>query len=165
MLTVKQITSGLKSIKSAGTKYKAQVHIVAVSIIGHIFEHGDTRLADNLLDAMGKGVDRQAMIHYLEDMGCVKWSRKDARFVLNKTARAEMVFDEAYLEADDTPRWYDYAREKKALSSSFDLEARVASLLEQLKKARIDGKEVRNDGLEGFLQDALIKYHLRAETV
>lgn len=163
MLTKTQINSQIKSIKGKNEKLRDQIHTVAVSIIGHGFEHGDATLATKLIDAT-KGLDRQALIYYFEDVGCFKWDKASLQFKMNKSRVAKMVFDEAYLNSEDCARWYDYAREKAGLKTAFDLEARVASLLKQVSELSETGeREVRNAEFETYLRDALLKYHLTLE--
>lgn len=164
MLTLKQINSQIRSIKGKNVKLREQIHVVAVSIIGHSWEHGDATLATNLIDAMGRGLDRQALVTYFEDMGCVKWDKTKAQFGINKKKRDSMVFDEDYLNSEAVARWYDYARQTKDLNSAFDIETRVNSLLKQLDTIKDEGKrEVCNEELAGYIKTALIRYHLSIE--
>ena len=164
MLTLKQINSQIKSIKGKNLKLRDQIHTVAVSIIGHGWEHGDATLATRLIDAMDRGLDRQSLITYFEDIGCFKWDKESTGFKLNKSKRDSMVFDEDYLNSENCARWYDYARDKKALTSAYDLETRVASLLKQFTDVKEKGeREVRNENLENYIRDAMIKYHMELE--
>lgn len=163
MLTKLQINSQIKSIQGKNIKLRDQIHTVAVSIIGHGVEHRDATLATKLVEAT-KGLDRQALVHYFEDIGCFKWDKNTTQFKLNKSKLDKMVFDEDYLNSEGCARWYDYARESKALNSAFDLEARVASLLKQLASVEEKGeREVRNADLETYIRDAMLKYHLMME--
>ena len=165
MLTKIQVNAQIKSIQGKNIKLKEQIHNVAVSIIGHGVEHGDATLATRLIEAT-KGLDRQALITYFEDIGCFKWNKKEAQFRINKSRKDSMVFDEAYLNSEEVKRWYDYTRDAKELKSAFDLEARVASLLTQLTTVAEEGKrEVRNADLETYIRDAMLKYHLTLEAV
>ena len=160
MLTVSQINAKLKTIAKNRDKINAELQTLAVSIIGHICEHGDTTLADRLLDAMGKGLDRQAMVLYLEDMGAVRFDKGTGKFVLSKKKRAEMEFDEDYLTSEDAPKWYEYAKAKGALSSTFDLEAKIAALLKQMAKKEESGEvEIKNAELAKFIENAIANYH------
>lgn len=163
MLNQKQISSQIRSIKGKNVKLREQIHTVAVSIIGHGCEHGDATLATRLIEAT-KGLDRQALVHYFEDIGCFTWDKNATQFKINKSKRDKMVFDEDYLNSEECARWYDYARESKALNSAFDLEARVASLLKQLASVEEKGeREIRNGDLESYIRDAMLKYHLTME--
>lgn len=159
MLTIKQITAGYKTIAANRDKMNAKIQEMAVSIIGHIHEHGDTTLADRLLDAMGKGLDRQAMVAYLEEYGCVRFEKGSGKFAINKKKRAEMEFDEDYLMGEEAMKWCEFAKAKKALTSSFDLEARTESLLKSLAKKREEGDvEIKHGDFESFLKNALEAY-------
>lgn len=159
MLTVAQINAKLKAVAKNRDKINNELQTVAVSIIGHACEHGDTTLADRLLDAMGKGLDRQAMVLFLEDLGPFQFDKASGKFKLSKKKRAEMEFDEEFLMSDECQKWYEYAKDKTALASSFDLEAKVAALLKSLKKKREDGEvEIKNGELETFLKSALDNY-------
>lgn len=160
MLTIKQINAGFKTVSTNRDKMNAKLQEMAISIIGHVHEHGDTTLADRLLTAMGRGLDRQAMVAYLEEYGCVRFEKDSGRFAINKKKRAEMEFDEVYLMSDECVQWFEFAKSKKALTSSFDLEAKVESLLKSLAKKREEGDcEIKNAALASFLKNAVQAYH------
>lgn len=159
MLTIKQLTAGFKTVAANRDKMNAKLQEMAVSIIGHVHEHGDTTLADRLLTAMGRGLDRQAMVAYLEEYGCVRFEKDSGRFAINKKKRSEMEFDEEYLMGEECMQWFEFAKSKKALASSFDLEARTESLLKSLAKKREEGDvEIKHGDFESFLKNALEAY-------
>lgn len=143
MLTTKQINAKTLSIKKSSAKLRDAIQEVAVSIIGHAFEHGDVTLADNLLDACGKSVDRQALVAYLEDHGPFMWSKKEMKFALNKTFRKENVYDEAYL-TKDAPKWYDYGRELTNIITSVDIDGKVTSVIKLFDALQSGEKKAKN---------------------
>lgn len=159
MLTIKQINLKLRAVTKSREKVVADLQVLAVSIIGHACEHGDVTLADRLLTAMGRGLDRQAMVLYLENFGPFRFDAKSGHFEHSKKKAKELTFDEAWL-MDEAPQWHEFAKAKKALSSSFDLEQKVTSLLKSMQSALESGeKEVKNAGLAGYIRNAVDAYH------
>lgn len=150
----------LRAIGSVGTSVKnlrVQIQAVIPSIIFHAFEHGDVTLGDRLLDAT-KGADRQALTAYMETYGPFRLS--NGKFKLNAAFRKDNTFDAEFFEGDEAPTWWEFAKEKKALNSIFDLEQQVQGILKRLEKAQSeDGKAVLNAGLAEYLRSAVAKYH------
>jgi hypothetical protein len=157
-LTLKQINARIQSIGKSAQKLRDDIQEVAVSIIGHAFAHGDVTPAATLVKACGKSVDRQALVSYFEDMGCMIWNPKDEGFKVNKAARKDAEFDEQYV---DSVKWYDYGRETRQLTSRFDWLARVESLLKQgEKKAAAGDVPIEHAGLKEHIAKAIASYHL-----
>lgn len=159
MLTKKEICKSIQAIGRTSEKLRDMIQVVAVSLIGHAFDHGDVTQANDLLAACGKQVDRQALVQYLEDFGPFRFQSKEGTFKLNKKFRDENVFDEDHLNHVDTPKWFDYGRAPNQLNSKFDVEARTLSLLKQLDKAKEDGKTVMNEEFAVFLKKAITQYN------
>jgi hypothetical protein len=164
MMQQKEIVSAIAEIGTAAGTLRDKVQVVAVSVIGHAFFHGDVTLADKLMDALGRATDRQALVHYFEDHGPFRWEKAQACFKLNKKFRDEHQFDEASLTTG--VKWYEYGRSKKEISSSFDLVTRAKGLIKSLAKAEAEGKEVDNAEFARYLQDAITSFNRdRAEAM
>jgi hypothetical protein len=54
----------IKRIGSIGAKLQSEIHIVAVSTLAHIRDHGDYTLATALLDALPNGQRVKALAHW-----------------------------------------------------------------------------------------------------
>lgn len=157
MLSEKQVATRLKAVTRSRDKMRENLHELAVSIIGHVHAHGDVTLGDRLLTAMGRGMDRQAMIYFLEANGPFRFEAKKGEFAFSRRKADEMEFDEEFLMSGE--KWYEYGKATKNLASAFDIEKRAAGLLASLKKAADEGKEVKNAEFATYLRTALIKYH------
>lgn len=156
----KQVRAMFKTALKHNDKARDYIHSILVQIIGHAVNHGDVTLATEFIHADIRGTDRQAIIDYLADLGCFTWVKTEAQFKCNKEKRKNMVFDMDYLNSEDCPRWYSYAKDVKKLNTAFDLETRVLSLLKSLSEVKQKGeREVRNDGLKSYIETAIARYH------
>lgn len=158
-----EIRAAIAEIGSSSIALRDKIQTAACAIIMHAMEHGDVTLGTELVLACGKSVDRQALVHYLEDHGPFAWDKKADGFKLNKNFRAEntpaAVMEK--LEAPDAKAWYEYGRDTKSLSSKFDVKARILSLVKSAEKAKKEGKEVENPELLAVLDKALKDYNAK----
>lgn len=135
------ITKAIASIRNRGAKLDKDIHIAAVSVLAHANQHGDSTLADKLVQAMPKGSRRLALVEYMLAFGELS--------VLDKKADVEAVaagrvfkldrskkYDEAGAIA--TP-WTEFKPEA-AVVDAFDVQKAVAGVLARLQKASSDGK-------------------------
>lgn len=163
MLSNSEIKSAIAEIATSAASMRDKIHAVNVSIIGHAFMHGDVTLADSLLKSCGRGVDRQAIVTYLEDHGPFKWSKADGVFGLNKKFRAEHQYDETKLMTG--AKWYEYGRSTRQITSKFDLRSKTLTLIKSLHNAEAEGKDVENAGLAAYLEQAVKAYNERQALV
>lgn len=162
MLTLQQITKKIAALAAKSEAILADYHELAVSVIGHAYEHGDTTVADRLIKGMKRGMDRQAMVHYIEAHGPMNWDTKGEVFKYSKKKAGEMLFDEAFLMGDDSPKWYEFSKTTKNLSSLLDLakdvERFVDNLPARIKKAKEAEREVKGEDILSYLETALMQY-------
>lgn len=137
------------------------IHIILCQAIGHaLASSGDVTAFDKVLDEF-KGQDRKAIAAWIVEFAPVKFV--DGAAKLNKSKFKDMQPDganpfdlDAYIEG---VMWTEYLPSKRQILATFDLEARVVSLLDQLDKKREEGKPVVNDELASYLRTALIGFH------
>lgn len=153
----KQLAGRIETIRGSSAKLRDAIQAVLPGVIFHAYEHGDVTLATRLLDAT-KGVERQAIVVYLEQFG--PFILREGEFRLNKAKAKAEKFDAEFFESEECPKWYEFVKDAKALNSTFDLEQRVNGLLKSMQNARDKGdKEVLHEDLAEYLRTALIKYH------
>lgn len=158
MLTNDEIRNEIAAIGKSAASLRQIVQVVAVSIIGHAYTHGDVTQGDNLLHALGKGTDRQALVAYFEDHGPFRWVKDEAKFKLDKKRRDNGSFDEEKLLTG--VQWFEYGRSTKNLNSTFDLAKRTLSLIEGMGKAKEKaGTIVENAELAPYLTAAVKQYN------
>lgn len=146
MLTKDQLTKRIAGLSKKSVTLRQEIHLIAVAVIGHVYEHGDTRVADSLVAAMGKGFDRKAILLYFKEYGAMRWDKAESCFVINKAARETFEFDEAYLNDETTPRWYDFAPSKKNLSDEpYDFLDVLQNALKKADKVRKEGKPIGHE--------------------
>lgn len=138
------IDKAISSIQLRGAKLDKDIHVAAVSVLAHAAEHGDTTLADKLVQAMPKGGRRLALVEYMLAFGSIA--------VLDKKADKEAIEAGRLFKLDRTKRydeagavqtcWTDFKKEAAVLDA-FDVQKAVASVLGRLKKATEEGKTVQ----------------------
>ena len=111
MLTTKQISTKIGGIKRSSKSLRDNVQIVLAHTCGHVLEHGNVTLFNNLL-AASVGVNKGKLIGYAKQYGLVTFDHKSNNFNLNKKARTAAV--EKYKSGDDLisflgeqPKWYE----------------------------------------------------------
>lgn len=164
MLTIKQVESNITSLAKSSVKRSALVHEMLVSIAGHIFEHGDTRLADRMVACFSKGTDKKAVRSWLITYAPVTFNAVQKIFKFNPKKKAQSEFDEVYLMSEDCIRWDADTDEGDGAINPLDVYASLTRLLKAAEKAKTSGKrEVQNAGLVFDLAALAIKYTLEHE--
>lgn len=161
MLTIKRVELNIASLAKSNTKRSALVHETLVSITGHIFEHGDTRLADRILACFLKGTDKKAIRSWLTTYAPVNFNAVQKTFKLNTEKKALSEFDESYLMSEDCIRWDADTDEGDGALNPLDVYASLTRLLKNAEKAAKSGKrEVQHADLVSELAALAIKYKL-----
>lgn len=164
MLSIKQVEAGITSLAKSNTKRSALVHEMLISITGHIFEHGDTRLADRMLACFSKGTDKKAVRSWLTTYAPINFNAVQKTFKLNTEKKALSEFSETYLMSDDCIRWDADTDEGDGAINPLDVYASLTRLLKNAEKARVSGKrEVQHADLVSELAALAIKYKLEHE--
>jgi hypothetical protein len=141
ILNSKQLTAKIKSIKGNSTKLRDSIQEALISCAFYAIKDGDAGSFNRLLDAVGTNTRIKGLTLWAETWGCVRV--KDEKFIINKSARAEMsVNDENdFAEFESMMRaavaWYDMVPAEKA-TSMFDADAYLANVITKLTKEHKD---------------------------
>ena len=119
----------IDGIKTAAAKLDTRIHVAALSVANHAAEHGDVTLAQKLVESLGKGHRRNALLAWLVKFGPFAPSEDGKSVVYAKGA--SFVFDEAKAQP-----WYDFKQEPAF--RPFDLDAMLEQLVEKATKALND---------------------------
>jgi len=156
-----ELNAAIAETSVTASQVNGNIHIILCQAIGHaLVSSGDVTAFDKVLDEF-KGQDRKAIAAWIVEFAPVKFVDGSAK--LNKGKFKDMQPDganpfdlDAYIEG---VMWTEYLPTKRQILATFDLEARVVSLLDQLDKKREEGKPVVNDELASYLRTALIGFH------
>lgn len=91
-------------IGKAAAKLDTDIHVAALSVASHAFEHGDITLAQKLVEALGKGHRRNALLAWLTAFG---------PFAPDETGKSVVHVKIAAFELDKAKAkpWYDFKQE------------------------------------------------------
>ena len=122
-------TSALKkSINSIGktsTKLRDNIQHALISCVYQDIK-GNTDYFNMLLKAVGTGARLQGIVLWAETHGFVQYSKKEGKFINNKSKRAGLAemsdaeFDTLYAELLVSAKWYEIAG-KEPVKSAFDV--------------------------------------------
>lgn len=142
-----QINKAIVSIAARGKKLDADIQSAGLAIINHVQEHGDTTLADKLVNALPKGSRKLALVEWLLAFSKMrlldKANPEDAARI---ATGAYFAFDKTKttnLEAATEKPWFDFKPEAPILTA-FDAQAAVQSVLTKLTRAVAGGLEIEN---------------------
>ncbi len=139
------IKKAITSIANRGAKLDGDIHKAGVSVLAHASEHGDSTLADSLVQAMPKGGRKLALVEWMLAHGQLAKldpkADKDAIaagriFKLDRTRTLD-------LEAAMETSWVEFKKEAAA-HTAFDAQAAVRAVLARLKSANEKGLTVEN---------------------
>ena len=138
--TAALITKAITSIAGRGKALDKDIHIAGVSVLAHANEHGDTTLADKLVQAMPKGARKLALVEWMLAYG--QLAKLDPK--LDKDAIAagrlfKLDRSRTYNEAGAIETSWTEFKPEAAVHTAFDAQAAVTSLLARLNKAAADG--------------------------
>lgn len=139
------ITKAIKSIQTRGGKLDADIHAAGVAVLKHANAHGDTTLADALVNAMPKGSRKLALVEWMLAFGTMRvLDNATEKEAIQAGRHFAQTKDKVYNEADAiaTP-WTDY-RKEPAVSLAFDAQAAVQALIARLNKAQKAGVNIEN---------------------
>lgn len=126
-MTTKQMDAAMASVIATSNKLQDEIHDVAVAIMLHAYNHADFTRAQQLVDGLGKGVRRAALVEWFTQAG-LKVSEKEQKF--NGFNKAKMA--DKWEKCKATP-WYNLKPENPF--AGFDLDAEIAKLLKRAQKA------------------------------
>lgn len=143
-MQVKLITDGslldkrIAGIKASGAKLDKEIHVVAVSAISRVADHGDVGYVNRLYLALPKGARKAAM---------TSWVLTYAGVVANddKATKADKPFAFSKEKATDVPGsiadpWYDHKPDADP-DQVYDLQKAIDAIV---KKAKKPGRQLVN---------------------
>lgn len=156
------IAKAILSISNRGAKLDGDIHLAGVSVLAHVTEHGDTTLADKLVQAMPKGSRKLALVEWMLAHGQV--SVLDAK-AAKETGRVFAIdraktYDEAGAIATS---WVEFRKEPE-VSTAFDAGAAVAAVMKRLTAASKGGKAIEGKS-EAIAQAKALLLALEAPAV
>lgn len=157
MKNAADINKAITSIAGRGAKLDKDIQHVGLSVMQHAAEHGDSTLADKLVQAMPKGGRKLALVEWMLAYSPIvvldKVQDKDAIaagrvFKLDRTKKLDLV------GAAEKP-WHEF-RKEAAVQDAFDAGKAVTSVLARLNAAAkdglaIEGKDVAIQKVEALL--------------
>lgn len=130
------IQKAINSIKNRGAKLDADIQLCGLSVLTHAAKHGDSTLADQLVNAMPKGGRKLALVEWMLAFGTMrKLDPKTEREAI-QAGRLFAHDKSRKLDAEGAAAkpWTEFKKEPDPLTA-FDAGAAVASVLSRLKKA------------------------------
>lgn len=145
-----EINKAIASIASRGKKLDADIQAAGLSIIHHADAHGDSTLADKLVQALPKGSRKLALVEWMLAFSKLRLLDKSSpEDAVRIAAGAFFAYDKSKntnLESASQKPWFDFKPEAPVLTA-FDAQAAVQGVLAKLSKAVAGGLEVENRAL------------------
>ena len=157
IMSSKQLSSSIKSIKNNAAKLREQIHEALVSATFYAYKDGNTTTLDQIVEAVGNGTHKRGITMWVELVAGIAHV-KEGKFALNKKIRNESgVTDEAtFASIEEEIRkvaWYEVAGEQK-VESVFDADKYLDNVVKKL--TRENQTELAN-----MVKDLLISYHIK----
>lgn len=139
------IKKAIASIASRGKMLDTGIHVAGVSVLAHATAHGDTTLADALVNAMPKGGRKIALVTWMLAHGQI--AKLDPKLDKDAVAAGRLFkIDKArtYNEAGAmSVCWTEFAKEPAPLEA-FDAQAAMQSLIARLTSAGKKGLAIKH---------------------
>lgn len=156
-----QILKNIGSIGKAAKKLTADIQATAVGCALHALKHGDVTLADQLVDALGKGMRRASLRAWFEINTPMFIAKGKDKFSLD-TVRAKTLRGMDAKELEDmlmAIAWEEAKPEGKVVSV-FDVSEAFDKFMKRVESMAKDGEvQVRNRELMEMLMQASADYH------
>lgn len=125
------IQKELGSIKTASAKLDQRIQVAGLSVLAHVAEHHNITLFNELLDSMGKGHRKTAMVEWALKSGTISKNEVDGKldkdmpykWDKSKTLNMEQAADVA---------WFNFKPEN--LDDTFDFAKMLGALLNKAAK-------------------------------
>lgn len=141
------IDKAIASIKNRGAKLDNDIQLAGLSVLAHTAEHGDTGVMDRLVNAMPKSARKLALVEWMLAYGCArKLDPKDKAEAERIKAGGVFKFDKERkldLVGAEEKKWHEFKPEA-AVSTAFDAQAAVASVLARMRSAAAKGMTVEH---------------------
>lgn len=126
-MTVKALDAAIAGVIDDSMKLQDRIHEVAVAIMLHCYKHNEFARAQTLVDGLGKGVRRTALVEWFKMAG-LKVSQENQQF--NGFNKARMLDKWGKCLAEP---WHTMKPENPF--AGFDLDAELARLIAKAEKA------------------------------
>ena len=154
----------LKQIGSIGRAAKAltgKVQETAIACAIHAVRHGDVTLADQLVDALGKGMRRASLRAWFERHTPMYLPKGKDKFAFDSVRGKDMasLTDDELTEALAAHPWEE-AKPEEPVVSVIDVEAAFDKFIQRLNKQVAEaGVTVKHRELLELLGETSAKYH------
>lgn len=142
-----EINKSIASIATRGKTLDADIQVTGLSILHHADEHGDSTLADQLVNALPKGSRKLALVEWMLAFGKLRLlDRTNPEDAARVVAGAYFAYDKTkHTDLDSAIRkpWFDFKPEAPVLTA-FDAQAAVQGVLAKMTKAIAGGLEITN---------------------
>ena len=152
-----QILKNIGSIGRASAKLTKDIQTTAVGCIEHAVKHGDVTLADQLVDALGKGMRKASLRAWFETNGPMFIAKGKTTFSFDKVRRGEW---NGFREAELLAKPWEEAKPEPEVVSVFDVSEAFDKFMKRIESVAKDGEvQVRNRELMDMLLQASANYH------
>jgi hypothetical protein len=152
-----QILKTIGSIGKAATKLTKDIQTCAVGCVEHAVKHGDVTLADQLVDALGKGMRKASLRAWFETNGPMFIAKGKDKFSFDKDRRGQW---DGFREAELLAKPWEEAKPEEKVVSVFDVSEAFDKFMKRVESMAKDGEvQVRNRELMDMLIQASADYH------
>lgn len=143
-MNAKALDAAIAGVIDDSMKLQDRIHEVAVAIMLHCYKHNEFLRAQTLVDGLGKGVRRTALVEWFKMAG-LKVSQENAQFNGFNKAKMEDKWGKCLAEP-----WHTMKPENPF--AGFDLDAELARLIAKAEKAlKKDGDTPEGERAEGYV--------------
>lgn len=149
------LKKSITSINKNSTKLRDSIQHALISCVYQDIK-GNTDYFNMLLDAVGTGTRQQGIVTWAETHGFVQYSKKEGKFINNKSKRAGLAelsdaeFNDLYAELLSAPKWYDIAG-KEVKKSIFDVSDYMKAVEKKLEgEGQTEMKNFVHQAVEAF---------------
>lgn len=125
------IQKELGLIKSASAKLDMRIQVAGLSVLAHVAEHHNITLFNDLLDSMGKGHRKTAMVEWALKSGTIKKNEVDGKLDKECPYKWDGSKTLNLAQAEETP-WFNFKPEN--LDDTFDFAKMLGALLNKAAK-------------------------------
>jgi hypothetical protein len=156
-----QILKNIGSIGRASKKLTADIQSTAVGCALHAVKHGDVTLADQLVDALGKGMRKASLRAWFETNTPMFIAKGKDKFSLDaERAKTMRGMDAKVLEEGLMALAWEEAKPEEKVVSVFDVSEAFDKFMKRVESMSKDAEvTTRNKEMIDFLQSASAQYH------
>ena len=152
-----QVLKNIGSIGRASAKLTKDIQTTAVGCVEHAVKHGDVTLADQLVDALGKGLRKASLRAWFEKNAPMFIAKGKDKFSFDPTRKGEWNQDR-----EDTllALPWEEAKPEEKIVSIFDVSESFDKFMKRVESMSKDAQvTLRNREMIDFLVHASATYH------